>query len=835
MITGQDHQDYFHLASEFIQNTSKHVFLTGKAGTGKTTLLKHLREKCKKQLVVVAPTGVAAINAGGATMHSFFQLPFGCFIPGSFRGHAHTGYSATDPHHLLGNLRMSNQKIELIRNLDLVIIDEISMVRCDMLDAVNTVLQHVRKSREPFGGVQMLYIGDLYQLPPVTQDREWGLLKEYYTSPFFFDALVLKESKPICIELKKIYRQSDEHFIGLLNRVRNNEVTEEDFDQLKKLYNPGFKPCPDEHYITLTTHNNKADEINSRELKRLPGQEIFIEATIAQDFPERIFPAEKLLRVKRGAQIMFIKNDTKEKKYFNGKIGIIEEVSHDKNDEFIRVNFPETNETISVKKEIWRNIRYTFNESANRIEEEELGSFTQYPVRLAWAVTIHKSQGLTFKKAVIDAGNAFAAGQVYVALSRCVSPDGIVLLSLITREAITTDERIIEFTNDQHGSDQLQHILAMEKEIYVLKTTIALFGVQPALEKIRSFIEYMGERKLDEKEKIISGLRMVLDELLKLYEVSQKFQLQLQSMSANGFNDAVQQQFEERVLKAKKYFEKELDEKVLLQLYHVNNELQQRKKVRKVLKSMKELMDYFDHFILRYNPERKKQLEQLNQPRRLSPHEGFSGSESGESGQLLKLLKDVRRQYALKENLAPYKVAHDSTLREMATYLPQTMNEMAIIKGMGNHTLDKYGAPFLTIIQSFCETHGLSGKMNLKEAENRQAKIEKKNNPSADSDSKTQSFKLFQSGKTISEIAELRNFSAGTIEAHLACFVKSGELDVNRLLSKEKFDLIADALQKVSAPGLTAVINFLGNAVTYSDVRFVIAAQNQDPRQSATP
>ncbi len=824
IVTAAVEPDYFNLASDFIQKTGQHIFLTGKAGTGKTTLLKHIREHCSKQMVIVAPTGVAAINAGGVTMHSFFQLPFGSFVPGSLRGKLFPRSAVTDRHHLIGNLRFSNEKKELIRNLDLVIIDEVSMLRCDLLDAVDAVLQHVRQSREPFGGVQMLYIGDLYQLPPVVKDDEREFLKEYYSSPFFFEAHALKNAKPVCIELKKIYRQTDAYFINLLNRIRNNEVDEEDFAALRKLYKPGFRPAADDHFITLTTHNRKADEINSHELRRLTGKEFVIEAKIADEFPDSMYPAEKMLRLKIGAQIMFLKNDTKEKKYFNGKIGVITEVITDKDNEQIKVTFPEINETISVSREKWRNVRYTLNEPDNSIIENELGSFTQFPVRLAWAVTIHKSQGLTFQRAVIDAGAAFAAGQVYVALSRCVSLDGIVLLSPINTNAIATDERIISFTNDQHAIDQLQSLLMEEKELYLLRSTLSLFNMQPALEKMKLFLDSLAARELAEKEKIIALIRESFESLLNLNEVSQKFQSQLQALAANGFSDSMMSQFSERVQKAKDYFEKELDARVLTPLMNVNGDLKKQKKSRQVLKAIKEVMDFFDHFIIRYNPERKRS-KQANEHFNSTP-EAISATTTDE---LLTALKQIRREISGKENLAPFMVLHDSTLKEMAMYLPSTINEMALLKGMGNDKLNKYAEAFLNVILSFNKTNGVSSRMELKVANSGNKKTSGNSKPPVKGDSRKETFQLFESGKSISEIAEERNLSEGTIEAHLCFFIKDGTINVLKLLPAEKVSLIKEALNKIEG-GLSAVKNFLGEAATYGEIRFVVASMGQNDR-----
>jgi hypothetical protein len=705
MITETTHTDYFQLTAEFIQSTGQHIFLTGKAGTGKTTFLKHIREKCDKKMVVVAPTGVAAINAGGVTAHSFFQLPLGSFVPGSFRGQFHSESAITDRHHLISKLRISNEKKELMRNLELLIIDEVSMLRADMLDAIDAILRYVRRNqREAFGGVQVLFIGDLFQLPPVVKEEEWQWLREYYDTPFFFEALSYKEASPLCIELKTVYRQSDESFIDLLNRIRNNEVTDDDLQLLQRLYQPSFRSSPDNHFVTLTTHNYKADEINYRELKRLEGKEFVAEATISDEFPDRNFPVEKSLRLKPGAQIMFVRNDTEGKKYFNGKIGTLIKIDHDDEDEFIEVQFPETKETIRAGKVTWKNIRYKFNESANSIEEDVLGSFTQYPIRLAWAVTIHKSQGLTFQRAVIDAGHAFAAGQVYVALSRCVSLEGIVLLSQIPRNVIMTDESIVRFMNHQHDTETLMPFLKSEKDAYAVKRILSLFEFLPAIEKMQEFIAYLGDRKMEEKEKSIKSLYEIQDVLLKMKEVADKFCEQVKKITGQGMTESVHAQLEERMLKAKNYFEKELDEKVNEPLQKLNRELQKQNKVRKLLMELKSYLTFFWNFTNRYRSQPKTMGARALLPEMISNTSQKLSVE--DTGHLFSILKQIRTQFAADENVAPYMVCQDATLKELADYLPQSFNELALIKGMGDRTLTNMVKHFLQLFKLTAECTG---------------------------------------------------------------------------------------------------------------------------------
>jgi len=573
----------FQKAIAFVNQTSKHLFLTGKAGTGKTTFLKYIKENSFKKMAVVAPTGVAAINAGGVTMHSFFQLPFAPFIPTQKNDWEGFNGKVTNQHSLFKNLRLTSAKRDLLRELDLLIIDEVSMVRADMLDAVDAVLRHVRRQPFiPFGGVQMLYIGDLFQLPPVIRNDEWSVLKEYYDSPFFFNAQSVKQAFPVYIELKKIYRQTDLSFINVLNNIRNNICTKEDLEKLHEHYKPDFAPAKEENFITLTSHNEKADLINRRELQKLHGENHSYNAEISGEFYDRSFPAEEVLNLKAGAQIMFIKNDKGEfRRFFNGKIGVVKNIVGDK----IYISFPNETDTLTLEKETWQNVKYNYNKASDKIEEEELGTFRQYPIRLAWAITIHKSQGLTFDKAIIDAGASFAPGQVYVALSRLTSLKGLVLHSRIHPNCISTDERVLEFVKSEESEEQLENILKEEQETFIKQSLLKGFSWQKVENALEVHKENILGRDLPKKEESLEWIGSIQKSVEEISEVSKKFIRQLgQLYGGEGYS-----QVYDRTRAAVDYFSKAIDEKLLLPLDRHFDGMKKEKKVKKYLSETAEL------------------------------------------------------------------------------------------------------------------------------------------------------------------------------------------------------------------------------------------------------
>lgn len=576
----------FQLAVQFVNQTARPVFLTGRAGTGKTTFLKFIRENSFKKMAVVAPTGVAAINAGGTTLHSFFQLPFGPFVPTPQYGWNPDGPGFSDPNSLFRNIRFNASKRELLQELELLIIDEISMVRADTLDAVDFILRHFRQQPlSPFGGLQVLYIGDLFQLPPVISKEERKLLEPHYASEFFFDAHVIRQAPPVYLELNKIYRQNEAKFIHILNNIRNNQVQPEDLERLHDYYQPEFIPPKNDNYITLTSHNAKADNINQEELAKLPGRSHAFEASVTGEFSDKAFPAEKTLTLKEGAQIMLIKNDKGEtRRYYNGKIGTVKKVKDDK----LVITFPDEPDELTIEKETWKNIRYQYNKEKDQVEEEELGTFRQYPIRLAWAITIHKSQGLTFEKAVIDAGASFAPGQVYVALSRLTTLNGLVLRSRIHPSSISTNTKVVEFIETQIPEAAAEEKLEQEQLAFISDSLRKTFHWSRLVEQLRDHYAGYDHRQIPGKVGAIELGKQWLDKVLAQEETAKKFSRQLETLLPEAEADDYQQ-LHERTTAAAAYFSRMLQEDILAPLQEHITEMRATKKAKKYLQDLQTL------------------------------------------------------------------------------------------------------------------------------------------------------------------------------------------------------------------------------------------------------
>ena len=534
------------LAWRIVENTGMHMFLTGKAGTGKTTFLKELKRRSPKRMVVTAPTGIAAINAEGMTLHSFFQLPFAPYIPDTVFNAGKDAY----------RYRFSKEKIRIIRSIDLLVIDEISMVRADLLDAVDSVLRRYRSSHLPFGGVQLLMIGDLQQLAPVVKAEEWELLSKHYDTPYFFSSRALAETQYATIELKQTYRQTDAHFLNLLNRVRTNTADRRVLEELNRRYKPKFVPPAEERYIRLTTHNILAQNINERELGKIDRPTFVFNAVITGKFPEYSYPTDETLTLKQGAQIMFVKNDrSPEKRYFNGMIGEITAI--DEKGFYVRSkDYPEE---IRVEQEQWDNSRYTLNEKTMEITEEIEGTFSQFPVRLAWAITIHKSQGLTFSHAIIDAHDSFAHGQVYVALSRCRTLEGMVLSTPLGSGAIICDNTVERYTSGiERRTPSGDNIGEWEKR-YFHQLLSELFGfsqVSQCFEDVQRLLVEHFHRLYPQTLERFNALSPVLQE--KITDVSLRFANQYTRLVSEQADFASSTLLQQRLMQGATYFAQEL-------------------------------------------------------------------------------------------------------------------------------------------------------------------------------------------------------------------------------------------------------------------------------------
>lgn len=822
------HNTQFQLAADYIIQTNKSLFLTGKAGTGKTTFLKYIKEKSTKNTAIVAPTGVAAINACGVTIHSFFQLPLSPFIPEQKQLNA--GIETINRHSLLGRIRFNSEKRDLLLQLELLIIDEISMVRCDTLDAIDVVLRAFRnRHAEPFGGVQVLFIGDMYQLPPVVPDNEWNILSQFYSNPFFFSSKVVDQLGYVYIELNKIYRQRDDAFIKILNQVRNNELDEEGAATLHSRYNPGFNADKKDGYIILTTHNYKADAINAAEMNKLQTPVFISKALIDGEFYERSYPADENLQLKTGAQVMFIKNDTdKTKRFFNGKIGVIDKIDNDK----VFVICKNETAAIEIKKETWKNVRYHLNKQTQKIEEDEIGSFTQYPLRLAWAITIHKSQGLTFERAIIDAGASFAPGQVYVALSRCTSLQGIVLLSRIYANGLLSDERILQFV--QANENNLLHDdILPAKHDYQKKLLLSLFNFKEVHVFFHELVKTVSEHTASFNEPALAWLQSVEEELFALDATAQRFQPALIQLLEDKNLPEENAALQKRLKGASVHFVSNL-QNLIDKLRHspaITDSRQHAIAYNDALKdfytSLSQKMNLFnsmkDGFSVNVYYQYKTQFRL--QPFMVNAYAGATYKKTDSPHPVLyKALRQLRDDITNKNNLPIYLVAGSNTLDEMARYLPQTIDELLLISGFGKAKAERFGKAFLDIIKNYSLENNLNSVIDEKQPKRIRKTKADAERKTAKSDTKFLTYQLYKAGKNVKDIAAERKLAPQTIEGHIAYYVQQGDIKIDELVSREKFLLIEPAVKNYEGNSLTPLKEQLGNNVSYGDIRLVMAA-----------
>ncbi len=803
------HNPELELAGDFVRHTSHNVFLTGKAGTGKTTFLHGLKADSPKRMIVTAPTGVASINAGGVTLHSFFQLPFGPFVPGG------------KVERQVEERRFNKQKREIIETLDLLVIDEISMVRGDLLDAVDFVLRHQRRSRLPFGGVQLLMIGDLHQLPPVVPAQDWNILKDHYESGYFFSSRALQTTPVVPVELKRIYRQSDADFIELLNLVRDNRLDAAALERLNSRYLPDFTPEESEHYITLTSHNRGADSINAARLRALYAKSFSFQARVEGDYPAHSYPTAETLTLKKGAQVMFVRNDSAaEKRYFNGKIGTVSRLGPER----VAVRCPDCE--IQVEPVAWENIAYRIDPKTKAISEEVIGKFTQYPLRLAWAITIHKSQGLTFVRAIIDAAAAFSHGQVYVALSRCKTFEGMVLSAPIPRGAVMTDWRVSHYVGEATRHPPTREQLEDARATYqqrLLQECWDFDDLGAGLNKLLNLLrDNRGVLDLGGGDAMDALLRQVIGEVAG---VGGKFRRQLQSLYRADRVPEDDEHLQERVRKACVYFTAKLQEGLLPWLRDFafetdNKEL--RKRVSGAFEALKKALAVKTACIdsCREGFSTPAYLKALadsridaSSPRQMGK-KGFSyGASDVKHPSLLEALRrwrDDKAEDEEQEGLTRYRALNRALLRRIADELPDTPNALLAIRGIGKPTLERYGREILDLVNDYCRSNGIDPAARS----SRQ--------PSKD-DTRLISYRLYREGLSIPRIAERRSLKATTIEGHLAYYIGSGELSVTDFVSDGKITRIAALFAELGDEDLGPVKQQLGDDASYGELHMVKA------------
>jgi len=863
------------LAWQFIENTGTHLFLTGKAGTGKTTFLRRLKEHTPKRMVVLAPTGIAAINAGGVTIHSFFQLSFAPFVP-------ETTFNSSQTHY-----RYSKEKRNIIRSMDLLVIDEISMVRADLLDAVDATLRRYRDREKPFGGVQLLMIGDLQQLAPVVKDNEWELLRKHYETPYFFASHALKETVYMTIELKKVYRQSDTFFLSLLNKIRENKADDEVLNELNRRYQPGFQPQKEEGYIRLTTHNYQAQKVNDRELASLPGKAYHFRAEIEGDFPEYSYPADELLTIKEGAQIMFLKNDpSSDKRYYNGMIGEVVTV----NDAGIIVRGKGNKSEFQLLPEEWGNYKYVLNEETKEITEVIEGTFRQYPIRLAWAITIHKSQGLTFERAIIDARNSFAHGQTYVALSRCKTLEGMVLESPLRREAIISDATVDNFTKaveqNKPGSQQLND---MQKAYFfdLLSDLFNFYSIDQAYKRLLRLIDEDLYKLFPKQLAEYKALEPCIKE--KIVEVSQRFRNQYTRLIHESEDYATNQELQERIRSGAGYFHKELEP--VRALYNKTNMPLDNKELRKLLAERMQALDdalWIKESLLEAVSARERfaitDYLKLKAKVMLSLEDDSSSSGSSKalkekkerkerkertrSGAekvkvevptdilhpgLYRALAEWRTAKTREVNLPAYVIMQQKALMGIVNLLPDNPRALEAIPYFGAKGVEKYGLEILGIVRKYMAENQLERPeiMDMLISDNREAasrreelkqrkeelkqrKEEEKQKKEAEKqkkeaekekkkDTKLVSYEMFCQGMSIDEIAKARELVSGTIAGHLEYYVRLGKIKVEKVVKAENLAKIRKHLEEHEYMGIFAIKAALGDDVSYADIKFVLA------------
>ena len=794
------------LAWDFVEKTDRSIYLTGKAGTGKTTFLHKIKAESRKRLIVVAPTGVAAINAHGVTIHSFFQLPFGPIVPGEAQAQQRGNFK----------MRFGRKKIDIIRSLDLLIIDEISMVRADLLDGIDQVLRRYKNRDKVFGGVQVLMIGDLQQLAPVVKPNEWSLLSPYYKTVFFFSSHVYQKANAIAIELQHIYRQDNQAFISLLNEVRNNKLSNASADELNKRYLPNFTSTQSEAYITLTTHNNRAQRMNNAELAKLEEQVYTFEAEIKGKFNEHAYPTDINLAMKKGAQVMFIKNDSSaEKRYFNGKMGEIISISADE----VIVECHEDGETITVTPEIWENIKYSINQQNQQIEEDRVGSFAQIPLRLAWAITIHKSQGLTFDKVIIDAEASFAHGQTYVALSRCRSIDGIVLKSQISSNSIITDASVMSYINEVNNQPVTQEQLLASQKSYQLNLLAELFDYSGLTYPLKRCISLYYQNRNSLQGNVLEPLSAALDfGVNHLLGVNASFNKQLLGLSQAISLPEEDDKIQSRIQKGIEYFLYQTDVLISKQLDEFSFSTENKDIKKQFDKQLEIITEGIEHKIYCFNGLKEGFSSELYlKLRAQAALQNIKESKSKkdyddttEHPELFDKLKECRMAVAKEEDKLAFQIFSQQTLYEMCRYFPISDKHLKNIHGMGKIRIEKYGEAIAAIIKGYVEKNNLT----VRDIVVKKNKVSQKKGAT-----QKESLELFNKGMTIAEIAKHRGFVESTIEGHLASYIPTGEINITQLIPEQKCKELEQAMQGIKYEGLGDLKTQLKNQYTFGELK----------------
>ncbi|SDS68857.1 helix-turn-helix domain-containing protein [Winogradskyella sediminis] len=802
------------LAWKFVNNTNRNIFLTGKAGTGKTTFLHKLKFESNKRMVVVAPTGVAAINAKGVTMHSFFQLPFGPILP-----HDDLGKSSNFTR------RFSKTKINIIKSLDLLVIDEISMVRADLLDGIDKTLRRYKNRNKVFGGVQLLMIGDLQQLSPVIKDSEWRLLQAYYKNVFFFSSIAYQAAKVITIELKYIYRQENPLFINILNEIRNNTLSIDSATELNKRFIPDFDANESDGYISLTTHNHKALQTNQLKLDKLDGPGRIYRAKVQGNFPEHSYPNKEELMLKVGAQVMFIKNDSSpEKRYFNGKIGKV--IFLDKDE--VVVKCPDDDFNINTKVETWENIKYTVDKDTKAISEDKIGSYSQIPLRLAWAITIHKSQGLTFNKAIIDAQGAFAHGQTYVALSRCKSLEGLVLKSKIESDQIISDSNVIAFNQNAETNQPNEAILTESKRSFQLDLISEIFNFYKFLYPVNRILDIYYKNRGSVEGQVETPLVIIKDCVTHLLKISNGFKSQLNTLLDPTDLPESSSIIQDRFKKALHYFKEEVKTKIGSPLkdfkYTTDNKAVQ-KDIDKQLDTIEELLEtklsYFEGLrngfkTVDFLALRAKSVFLAKEKPKKTRKSVVDGTANLE---LFELLRELRNDIAVREDLIHYQIFTQKSLYAMCETLPVSQKELKEIHGMGKTRVDKYGDEILKVIKTYCDENDIEFKSE--EIAFKTAKPKKKK-----ADTKKISLDLFQSGKSIEQIALERELTTNTIFRHLTDFIATGEIKVTDIISKKHYEELKKIIPTKTFDSLSDLKHQIDDKYSYNEIRLVLQELN---------